>query len=268
MKQVKFLLVALMAILMGASVTSCMKGDDNTIYTRPAFAKCINSFPPTFALADGQKLVLSNSSLLSINEGEIYFFYYEFDSAQQNPSSPSLNVTLYNNNAPTSITAKSSEGPSNASEFTKANAALYVFNGQLNGEAIQPAILFSNEYLLAPVVYWVKVESTEEKQKEELDKHSFVLTYDDTAIKAGDTELVMTLNHVINDAPLGEGETPVVRDKYTSTYKAYNLSNAMYAFQSIAGNKPIKITIKAQTNSSKNSLDQAVEQKWEYTIKE
>ena len=31
MKQMKFFLVALMAVVMGMSVTSCMKGDDNTI---------------------------------------------------------------------------------------------------------------------------------------------------------------------------------------------------------------------------------------------
>lgn len=36
MKQMKFLLVALMTVLMGMSVTSCMNGDDNTIYTGPA----------------------------------------------------------------------------------------------------------------------------------------------------------------------------------------------------------------------------------------
>ena len=43
----------------------------------------------------------------------------------------------------------------------------------------QPEILF-NEYLVIPIMYWVKVESTDEKQKEELNKHSFILTYDFT----------------------------------------------------------------------------------------
>ena len=31
MKQMKFFLVALMAVVMGMSVTSCMKGDDKSI---------------------------------------------------------------------------------------------------------------------------------------------------------------------------------------------------------------------------------------------
>ena len=44
MKQMKFLLVALMTVLMGCLITSCMNGDDNTIYTGPAFAKCTKLF--------------------------------------------------------------------------------------------------------------------------------------------------------------------------------------------------------------------------------
>ena len=60
MKQMKFLLVALMTVLMGMSVTSCMNGDDNTIYTGPAFAKCTNYFPATFELAI-ISLILHNS---------------------------------------------------------------------------------------------------------------------------------------------------------------------------------------------------------------
>ena len=67
MKQMKFLLVALMTVLMGMSVTSCMNGDDNTIYTGPAFAKCTNYFPATFELANGQKLVVNELSMPNLN---------------------------------------------------------------------------------------------------------------------------------------------------------------------------------------------------------
>jgi len=95
MKQMKFLLVALMTVLMGMSVTSCMNGDDNTIYTGPAFAKCTNYFPATFELANGQKLVVNELSMSNLNIGEIYFFYYQFDTAQQPGNSQTLDVTLY-----------------------------------------------------------------------------------------------------------------------------------------------------------------------------
>ena len=40
MKQMKFFLVALMAVVMGMSVTSCMNGDDNTARQLFTIAKC------------------------------------------------------------------------------------------------------------------------------------------------------------------------------------------------------------------------------------
>ena len=128
MKQMKFLLVALMTVLMGMSVTSCMNGDDNTIYTGPAFAKCTNYFPATFEL-----------SMPNLNIGEIYFFYYQFDTAQQPGNSQTLDVTLYAGSTPTSISAKSTEGPEKAADYNEATAPLYTFNSDTS---TQPGILF------------------------------------------------------------------------------------------------------------------------------
>lgn len=266
MKQVKFLLVVLMAVVMGVSVTSCMKGDENTTYVAPTFAKLIDIIPPTFQQANGQKLVVNDMSLSTLNTGEIYFFYFQFDTAVQDPSSPSLNVTLPSGLV--SVSAKSSEGPIASSDATKANAPLYIFKEPfylfasvpVNGEPF----MFGTDVLIIPITYWVKVESTEDKQKEELEKHSFIVTFDRTEIEQGSTELKLALNHVIND---GENKD-VVRDKYTSTCKAYSLTNAMYEFQSVAGKKPTKITVKVKTNSSKNSLEGAIDKQWEYTIRE
>ena len=48
MKQMKFLLVALMAVVMGLSVTSCMNGDDNTIVQRTDFVRVVQDFPVYF----------------------------------------------------------------------------------------------------------------------------------------------------------------------------------------------------------------------------
>lgn len=41
MKQMKFLLVALMAVVMSVSVTSCMNGENNPVYTGLAVAECV-----------------------------------------------------------------------------------------------------------------------------------------------------------------------------------------------------------------------------------
>ena len=43
MKQMKFLLVALMAVVMSVSVTSCMNGENNPVYTGLAVAECVRN---------------------------------------------------------------------------------------------------------------------------------------------------------------------------------------------------------------------------------
>ncbi len=55
MKQMKFFLVALMAVVMGMSVTSCMNGDDNTqVNDLPVLGKVKDSFLGlTFTSLDG-----------------------------------------------------------------------------------------------------------------------------------------------------------------------------------------------------------------------
>ena len=50
MKQMKFLLVALMAVVMSVSVTSCMNGENNPVYTGLAVAECVSTYPATCLL--------------------------------------------------------------------------------------------------------------------------------------------------------------------------------------------------------------------------
>lgn len=58
MKQMKFLLVALMTVLMGMSVTSCLKGDDNNTIQLSNFVR-VNTYdyPISFKDAYGTKLI-------------------------------------------------------------------------------------------------------------------------------------------------------------------------------------------------------------------
>ena len=86
---------------------------------------------------------------------------------------------------------------------------------------------------------------------------------DRESVKQGDTEFVLTLNHVITET----SEDPVARNVYTSTSKAYQLTSALNMFGLKAGQKPTKIKVIGQVNTSKNSLEGATEQVWEYTVK-
>lgn len=268
MKMAKFKIwMVALTLIMGVSLSSCLNSETDPIYSDAFPVKCVNFYPPTFQTINGQKLVLSGSSTASFNVGELYMLYFQFNTEEQSVDAPSINVTVLNGIEPIALNAKNSEGPSDISRAPKANSALYAFSGIVSSSTgsvnIDPAVIFDNEYLYVRPVYWVKQVTGDEKQKEELAKHAFVLTYDLENIKEGDEELVLTLNHVITET----SEEEVKRDAYTSTIKAYPLTSALYAFQSKAKQKPTKIKLVGQVNTSKNSLEGATEQVWEYTVK-
>lgn len=265
MAKLKIWMVAL-TLIMGVFLTSCINNDTDPIYRNGVYTKCVSFYPPTFQLENGQKLVVSGSSTTSFKEGEIYLLYFQFNTEEQSVDAPSINVTLYNGIEPVAMNAKSSEGPIGISESTKANAPLYAFNSVVptsNGNAqIEPFAMFNNEYLMITSAYWVKQVSGDDIEKE-LAKHAFALTYDLENVEEGDDELVLTINHIITET----SEEEVTRNVYTLTTKAYPLTSALYAFQSKAGQKPTKIKVIGQVNTSKNSLEGATEQVWEYTVK-
>ena len=172
--------------------------------------------------------------------GKTYMFYYQFDTAEQSPDAPSITVTLYGGSTPTNIDAEYREGPEVASENNKANTALY----SLGTSFFPSSALLSNNKLFVPFGYWVKIEEDATKQKEELNKHSFVLTYDFSNVVSGAKELVLTLNHIVNDA---EGEE-ITRNKWTEGGKVYDLTQAIVAFEEKSHAKPVTIVIKVKVN--------------------
>ena len=94
MKQMKFLLVALMAVVMSVSVTSCMNGENNPIYTGLAVAECVGTYPATFAVSNNQKLVVKDATLLDLKYGTTYMFYYQFNTEEQSASAASITFWL------------------------------------------------------------------------------------------------------------------------------------------------------------------------------
>ena len=153
MKMAKFKIwMVALTLLMGVSLTSCFNSDNDPTVTGFAYGKCTDFYPPTFQLFNGQKLVVSGSSTTTFNMGEIYGFYYQFDSELQSPDAASITVTLYNGIEPVSINAKGNEGPVSASESTKANSAFYAFSGNVSFSSgtvnIDPIVVFDNEYII------------------------------------------------------------------------------------------------------------------------
>ena len=237
MKQMKFLLVALMTAVMWVSVTSCMNGEDNNIATGGIFVK--NSFS-SFEAADGMKII-PTSGMNTLLTGTYYYIYCQYDFSQLTENSTSLSVSLLAD--PICIDPKSGENPSPSDR--EATNPLYVLN-----EDLKSGMLFWDENtLIMPVTFYCKNELT----TEELEKHWFYITYDPNAIEEDDTKLTLTINHVLNKGD--EGENEVERKNKTSLYKAYTLSGALSEFlNKTHGKKPTHIVLRAYTNSSEDKL--------------
>ena len=90
MKQVKFFLVALMAVVMGMSVTSCMNGDDNHNVTMTVPVKYNYS---SFLMGDGTTKLVPTTEL-GLLDGIMYIISCQYDQSQVSANSNSIPVTL------------------------------------------------------------------------------------------------------------------------------------------------------------------------------
>ena len=94
MKQMKFLLVALMTVLMGMSVTSCLKGDDNNTIQLSNFVR-VNTYdyPISFKDAYGTKLIPTQN--VSTTK-PMALIAYQYDRSTVDANATSINITLLN----------------------------------------------------------------------------------------------------------------------------------------------------------------------------
>ena len=235
MKQVKFFLVALMAVVMGMSVTSCMNGDDNHNVTMTVPVKYNYS---SFLMGDGTTKLVPTTEL-GLLDGIMYIISCQYDQSQVSANSNSIPVTLLS--TPLCIDPKGDESLSTTK--TKPTNPLYSLDKQQSS-----LVYYDKNTIVLTMPYWVKVTNSSVEDSE-VKKHSFVLAYDPD-IKATDTKLKLYISHVVDDA---EGET-VTRSNFTYAYRAYSISSALYQFKEKTGKLPQYLVLKAETNSSKDEL--------------
>ena len=121
MKQVKFFLVALMAVVMGVSVTSCMNGDDNSGPRTLSVIAKLDSYGSNFKMIDGTKLVPTDpTSIMLLNSG-MYIVNGQYNVEDVNVNAASITFTL--TSTPTNI-----DGPSVTSTPDDADATMYALN--------------------------------------------------------------------------------------------------------------------------------------------
>jgi len=237
MKQVKFFLVALMAVVMGMSVTSCMNGDDNHNVTMTVPVKYNYG---SFLMGDATTKLVPTTEL-GFLDGNMYIISCQYDQSQVTANSTSIPVTLLS--TPLCIDPKDNERLS-AIKSEPTNP-LYSLDKQQSS-----LVYYDKNTIVLTMPYWVKVTNSSVEESE-VKKHSFILYYNPDEIKSTDTKLNLYISHRVNDE---EGES-VTRSNFTYAYRAYSISSALNAFSSkTEGKLPKYLVLKAQTNNSKDEL--------------
>ena len=233
MKQVKFFLVALMAVVMGVSVTSCMNGDDNSGPRTLSVIAKLDSYGSNFKMIDGTKLVPTDpTSIMLLNSG-MYIVNGQYNVEDVNVNAASITFTL--TSTPTNI-----DGPSVTSTPDDADATMYA----LNYENTYYPYFFDKNTLILPAMFHFKNSSVSTELEAELKKHKFILSYDAEKVAEGGETLDLYVNHIITE---DKDET---RTSYTVSYQAYDLSSVLHQFTNLK-----KIIVHAQVNTSSNKLD-------------
>ena len=252
MKQMKFLLVALMTVLMGMSVTSCLKGDDNNIVTMTVPVKYNYS---SFLMGDGVTKLVPTTEL-GVLSGTMYIISCQYDRTQVTNNTNSISVTLLGN--PVCIDAK--PGESLTTQKIEPTTPFYTLDKQNSRLEY-----YDKNTIVMTMPYWVKVTGNSIEESE-ANKHSFILSYDPEEIKKGDTRLTLHISHRINE------EEKIDRDKWTYVYRAYSISSVLYAFkEKNDGKLPQYLILKAQTNSLDDTLKEnggESSTEYEYPFKE
>lgn len=212
MKQMKFSLVALMVLLMGVSVTSCLNGDDNHNVSASNFVR-VNTYdyPVSFQTASGIKLVPTQS--ITTASKPMALVSYQFDSSTVEENAKSINVTLLENPYyfDEEYVSPSSTETGNAPMVTLEPMTYY---GTIKGG------FFDKNTLILPLAYKYKKYDTEDEQKIEGNLHSFVMTYDEeTGFENG--TLTLRLHHQIAN------NLDVKREANALDYKAFNLQSIL-----------------------------------------
>lgn len=208
MKQMKFFLVALMAVVMGMSVTSCMNGDDNHNVTMTVPVKYNYG---SFLMGDGTTKLVPTTEL-GLLDGTMFIISCQYDQSQVTANSTSIPVTLLS--TPLCIDPKGNETLTQTK--TEPTNPLYSLDKQQSS-----LVYYDKNTIVLTMPYWVKVTNSSVEDSE-VKKHSFVLSYDPD-IKATDTKLKLYISHVVDDA---EGET-VTRSNFTYAYRAYSIRTAL-----------------------------------------
>lgn len=241
MKQVKFFLVALMAAVMGVSVSSCMNGDDNTqVNGYPFIVKVTDNFLGlTFKTTDGSITLKAKNTFegaTNLSTGDFVYLVCSYDTELDiEASTNTINVTV---DGAEKISVDYGVVATTKEEDESDAAQHKSDRGVISITDYAPTMI-DNYNLLIPIQYFAQ---------ESISKHAFKLVYyTDESELEGKTELKVYLRHTSTEEKTKE----TLR---AFSYRVFDLSNALYAFKQANKKNPTNIVIVAETNSSNNDI--------------
>lgn len=231
MKQVKFLLVALMAVVMGVSVTSCMKGEDNSIVPVGGIITLKNTFPYQFQV-EGSGVVYEASNLTipglsaDVSTGDIILLQAQYDTKKQAVDQNTKKIVV-----DVSAALKLNEKTMSSLDDVEFNRSIIPLSRY--GSDVVP-FLYSANWVIFPMPFYVEKD-------ESISNHQFYLVYDKKHADNNTNTMVLRLRHVSSDDATKE---TIIK----SPYKAFDLRNVVSAFEGEL--KTIKIITQEQKGNS------------------
>lgn len=245
MKQLKFLIVAF-TLLMGVSLTSCLKSDDNSNkpyahFVRVAEGTTVDGYQRHFEDYIGNKLYPTNASLLQVEAasnfkmGTTHFAYIQYKAVESEKktktgteTAKSLDINL--------LSAVTCDGPEPLMAKNKADMErLAVENApilSLNyGSGFAP-FLFDKKTLFLPIYY--KMENKTEQVPQH--KHRLVCNLED--ITSGITDLVFYVRH--------DRGTDEKTEAINVAHNGYDISAVVEHFVEVTGAEPKNIIVKVK----------------------
>lgn len=242
MKQMKFFFLALMAVVMSVSVTSCMNGDDNTIVPIAGISTLKSNYlQPEFQTVGVETTFIANNlveNLTSAQPGDIIFLSAQYDSKTQAVDQNTTKIYVDVN------FAFKLNSNVNANFYEKKDEVGYLSNRTIiplsSYQGATPS-MYGSDWVIIPIPYYME-------KYDNLSKHSFSLAYfEDEEVQ--NSTLRLHLYHNSSEEIAKETAINVNYNPYES-HKAFNISGLISRFKSNnEGKAPQKIVIVTQEAS-------------------
>lgn len=233
MKQMKLFLVVLMTVMMGASFTSCMKGDENSIVSVSGIITLKSTYPYQFQV-EGSNVVFEASSLTipglatDAYSGDIVLLYSQYDSKTQAVDQNTKKIIV-----DVSAAIKLNVNANVATSPIEYNRSIVALSNY--GSNVTP-YLYSANWLIFPIPFYLEKEETAAS-------HMFYLVYDKGHASNNENTMVLRLRHSSSED---------VKDEKVimNSYKAFNISSLVSEFGDSSKLKNIKIITQEQSGDS------------------